>query len=231
VRLVHQQYAEQHGKTRYGHKTPVLVRHIPLLLSLLPEAVVVHLIRDPRDVAVAITAAEFGPTSLDAAASMWRARVRAGMEAGRPTPQRYVEISYERLVEDPDTVMRDLCRRIALDHDAAMLAPERNADAMIVGTRSPESHGSLRQPISTGLRNWRSALSTADVARVEAIVGDTLVAAGYESHQPEPSVWIRLAAARTRAAFRVRRRYVRFSRRTPISGGRRPRDPAGREPE
>ena len=47
-------FAELQGKPFAGEKTPDYVRCVPLLHALFPDAKVIHLVRDGRDVTLAL---------------------------------------------------------------------------------------------------------------------------------------------------------------------------------
>ena len=89
-------------------KTPNHATVLGSALSLLPEAKVIHVIRDSRAVAASMLAAAGGwgkswaPTSADEAARVWHRHTRGAMDAGRRLPpDRYLEVFYEDLLADP----------------------------------------------------------------------------------------------------------------------------------
>src|SRR6266545_1616703 len=57
-------YAEHQGKERWGDKTPIYVRHLPLLATLFGDARFVHLIRDGRDVTLSYLSVPWGPSTI-----------------------------------------------------------------------------------------------------------------------------------------------------------------------
>jgi len=71
-------YADAHGKTRWGDKTPGYSIELPLISELFPEAVFVHLIRDGRNVALSLMEVPRPPRSFAEAAQLWRSRVSTG---------------------------------------------------------------------------------------------------------------------------------------------------------
>src|SRR5439155_5974632 len=110
MRRIYALYARSQGKTRYGDKTPWFVLYLPLLSRMFPEARFLHLIRDGRDVALAIRDVDWGPSDPPLIADFWARRVRAGRKAGgRLEPGRYDELRYEDLLADPEGRTRDLC--------------------------------------------------------------------------------------------------------------------------
>ena len=99
IRLVYSCYARSKGKLRYGDKTPRYVRKLELISRVFPEARFVHVIRDGRDVALSLLERDWGPKTIEQAASLWRKRVRAGRRAGAILGRRcYIEVRYEDLV-------------------------------------------------------------------------------------------------------------------------------------
>ncbi|MBI4259822.1 MAG: sulfotransferase [Actinobacteria bacterium] len=173
-------YARARGKSRWGDKTPGYSLDLPLLAEALPSARFVHLIRDGRDVAPSLLEMPWGPRSLAEAAFVWRYRVRRGRAGGRAAgPERYREVRYEALVEDPGAVLAGVSSFVGLDLRPEMLDPASRRDE-VVPERTRGQHRSLERPPTAGIRDWRRDLSPADVDRIEAVAGDLLEELGYE---------------------------------------------------
>ena len=77
-RAIYGFYAAANGKTRYGDKTPNYVLKVQDLALHFPESRFVHLIRDGRDVALALRDVPWGPDTLEGRAEYWMTRVAAG---------------------------------------------------------------------------------------------------------------------------------------------------------
>ena len=194
VRLVYGLYAKSKGKTRFADKTPWAVMHIPLLAALFPEAVFVHVIRDGRDVALSYLDAGFGPPSLELGALEWRRYVREGRRSGLVIgPGRYREVRYEELVSSPDTVVRDLCPFLGIDFDEAMLRYFERADEVVGSMPHPHARRNVFLPPTSGLRDWRTALTSGQAAVFTALAGPLLQELGYEAGA-RPAPRARLAA-------------------------------------
>src|SRR5262249_30900513 len=87
-------------------KTPDHGLHLPLIHALFPDAAVVHLLRDGRDVAASLCAARLRPwgrawasATVDEAATRWCHWVTA-IEKGLALSGRTLTVRYEELVED-----------------------------------------------------------------------------------------------------------------------------------
>jgi len=194
IRTVFALYASLRGKQRYGDKTPVYVLCAPLLARLFPEARFIHLIRDGRDVALSLQELPWGPGDLRRAVLYWKRHVTRGRKAGVWLgPDRYCEVRYEALLEDPEGTLRDLCAFIELEFDPAMLRYPVHADELASGFSSEERqiHRHLHRSPTKGLRDWRSQMSREEVAVVEALIGDLLEELGYErATQPRFGLWL-----------------------------------------
>jgi hypothetical protein len=194
IELFYLSYAEFHGKSRWGDKTPLYVRFIPMLADLFPEARFVHVIRDGRAVALSYMSIPWGPSTVWQAAAKWRADVTAGRRAGDSLGRdRYIEVRYEDLVSDPQLELRKICDFSALEFDEAMLTYHEDALRRLqCGPDATDFHRSAAAPPTAGLRDWRSQMPAADVEAFEAVAGAELAQLGYERRSPDVSRFKRI---------------------------------------
>lgn len=173
-------YQLREGKRRWAEKTPTNILCIDYLFRLFPRAQFIHVIRDPRDTYCSIRErmqrdkpdwAKFSPKR---AAKDWSAAILAG-KRWRDRPDNYIEVRYEDLVQDPDTIMRRVLAFLHEPWDPCVLDPEAdNAEAR-------EDQQVRRGPIlSTSLGRWRGELGHAEVAKIQSIAGELMVELCYE---------------------------------------------------
>jgi hypothetical protein len=167
------------------------------LLGVLPEAHIVHIIRDGRDVALSLRASWFSPAQdMAALARVWAGQIRTTRQqvAGR---DRYTEVRYEELLAEPADALRRICTAIDLDYDPAMLTYHRAAatrlselrDAVlpdgvtvISRQRRMDNHGRTSMPPDPARAGrWRGEMSSAEQEEFAAEAGDLLSDLGYES--------------------------------------------------
>jgi hypothetical protein len=216
IGTVYAVYAEEQGKARWGDKTPMYMQNLRLLERLFPDALFVHLIRDGRDAALSFLSMPKGlmtetwmqPRDVSAFAGQWRAEVKAAQRLGRRVgDRRYLEVRYEDLVGDVESVLRRISTFARLSYEDGMGDYAGNVD---VSTKPHQQ--SLKRPPTAGLRDWRVQMSPEDVGAFDRLAGDLLVELGYESHE-RPGVAGRLrrvsygtrAAAWRAASFGLRR--------------------------
>jgi hypothetical protein len=210
IAAIFEAYAEKEGKPRWGDKTPMYMRHLPLLERLFPEAQYVHLVRDGRDAAVSFLRMPEGtftrtwahPESAGEFAALWRVEVEGARELGRRVgPERYREARYEQLVAEPEEIVREICTFAEIPFEPAMLEYPGAVDV----SRKPHQQRLLQRP-TIGVRDWRSELREEDARAFEAVAGDLLADLGYELlGEPRPParmplVWYRARLAAWNAA-------------------------------
>ena len=205
-------HGEAHGKRLVGDKTPHYVRSLPTLHALWPHARFVHLVRDGRDVCLSVrnwskvtdrggAVARYAPWEDDPVATTalwWEWQVRLGREAGAALgPERYLEVRYESLVQDPAAACRALCAFLDLPYDERMLGFHEGR------TRDdPELDAKQAwRPVTPGLRNWRTEMPTEELERFEAAAGELLEELGYARGAPRPSLDAVESAALARRSF------------------------------
>ncbi|HXV58815.1 MAG TPA: sulfotransferase [Gaiellaceae bacterium] len=205
-------YARAAGKERFGDKTPAYLHALDELFAVWPEARVVVLVRDARDVALSIRRVPFGPNNAFAAARWWAAGIRAGLEAERRHAGKVLTVRYEDFVSAPETHVRRVCEHVGLGYNSEMLEVERSGPGTIVAGQASWFAG-VSGPISSAeVGRWRTSLSPEDRRVVAAVAGDELRALGYEVAEAGAPVGRPRAAAyaghdlalRTVNAFRLR---------------------------
>ena len=192
VSNLYSSFARLHEKPLAGEKTPDYVRYLPLLYDLFPEARVIHIIRDGRDVALSTlewARPDKGPgrfpmwqeDSIAVCALWWRWQVSTGRQDGKSIgPDLYREVRYEDLVHQPAKVLQDMSKFLRLSFAPQMLA-------FYEGKTRHEPRLSAKKawlPPTPGLREWRSQMAARDVELFEALAGDLLSELGYERSVP-----------------------------------------------
>ncbi len=175
------------GKARWAEKTPMNIRNLDWIMPRFPDASIVHIIRDGRDVICSMRQHPdwrwvdgawqkvLVPRSLETYAQRWLADTSAGL-AWREDP-RYLEIRYEDLVADPAGVLRSVCDGVGLAADVDWLAavlPPAEPGASLSG---PDYEGALN---SSSVGRWRRDLSASEQAQIALLCGSRLDALGYE---------------------------------------------------
>jgi hypothetical protein len=205
VRAFYELYAEKHGKTRWGDKTPDYVKRVRRIGRALPESRFIHVIRDGRDVALSHNKRiqrrgekSRPPIPAGEMARRWRKRIEKARYDADAVGDRYMEIRYEDLVTDTEPTLRQVCELIEVDYDPVMLEYHEHAEERLQemardlpagqgrphrpGEERLQAHALLKEPPKKDrVENWKQEMSADDVAEFETIAGDLLRQLKYET--------------------------------------------------
>lgn len=174
-------WLKREGKTRWGDKTPQYVMDIPLLLELFPEAKIIHIIRDGRDVALSSIKVNF-EGNIYKAACRWDQSVRSGRRCGASLPSNtYHEVRYEALLAAPAVVMRQVCDFLEEPYTDCVLQLSPIPLHALTGApwiaSTPANRS--RQIVGANSSKWKTSLSASDCLLFESVAGDLLLSLGY----------------------------------------------------
>ena len=193
-------YAEQHGKTRWGDKTPQHALCIPGILAVFPRARILHLVRDGRDVAESTARIAIGPCSILAIARRWKHYVEAVQMAadGLPADQ-FLEVRFEDLVRDTGPVRRRIMTFLG-EEDARCPPIDREGPQTDTRERSSKfaHHATLGKAITTAkIGVFQTAFTPRQIELFEAMAGAALARHGYAltTRQPRPPTAVEEIAA------------------------------------
>jgi hypothetical protein len=183
--------AQGEGKVRWGDKTPYYVMHLPILLEWFPDAQIVHLIRDGRDVTLSLFGRQHDFYVYNAyfAAEYWESYVEKGRALGRQlTSSQYLELRYEDLLDQPETTMRTLCDFLGEAYSAELF----DVAAVDDPGKTPLVHKPLQ---ADNAEKWRGKMTPAQIRAFESVSGKTLREFGYElaTSAPPPSLPVKAA--------------------------------------
>lgn len=179
-------------------KTPGHVTCAPLILDCFPDVYFLHVVRDPRDVACSLMAAEaswaegWAPGDAHDAAHMWRRLVSEGRRIANLT-DRYREVRYEDLQADAAGELAALLEWLGLPHDRELcLDAARSTSIDRVGSGADDAERGDRRPWDTSREpegffrkgttgSWREELTPLQVHALEYVARDLMLALGYDT--------------------------------------------------
>jgi hypothetical protein len=181
LRMVMEEIAHNQGVGRWADCTPEHLAYIPRIKETIPEALIIHIIRDGRDVAISLEKQEWiKPLPWDrnrpliAGAAYWDWIVRKGRRDGTRLGRDYYEVRFEALIDDPRGVLAQLSAFIEYDLDY-----DRIQRAGIGSVNEPNTSFSGNKDEFNPVGRWRSSLAAQDLEQLEGMIGDTLEELGY----------------------------------------------------
>ena len=161
--------ADHLGCPLAGHEDPHMHAVLADVLAFYPGARLIHIVRDPRDVACSVLRFPWGANSAVIAARDWERDVRRARAIGASMGDRYIEVRYEDLLQQPDTTMRRLMAFVGNVREHAVAHYVRET---------------ARNPRRDNFGNWRRDLSAQQLAGVESIAHDLMTELGYAPDLP-----------------------------------------------
>lgn len=145
-------------------------RNADRLLRVLPGVRVIHVVRDPRDVARSTIQRGWAGT-LYHAVDHWIATEAAWDEAASGIPtDRLLDVSYEGLFEDVEARLRDVCAFLGQPFDPVMLRYHENT--------------TYAAPDPSLVRQWERDCDPRQIALLEHRAGGLMAARGYDPSGP-----------------------------------------------
>ena len=130
-----------------------------------PDGVLITVLRDPRGWYA--SARSHGPDGryldLEAALSEWRQGADQIAEAKRESPDRVFVTTYERLVSEPESVMRAIAGWLRIDWAPSLLRPTLNRRPVPPNSSFDMPAGGIR---TESLDRWREALDDRQASRI-----------------------------------------------------------------
>jgi Sulfotransferase family len=181
LRLVMTEIATKQGVQRWADTTPEHLLHLHRIKKTIPNALVIHIIRDGRDVALSTDKQGYIQrlpwdrlSSKIAAGLYWDWMVSKGRRDGQDLGEDYIEVHFEDLVREPRQTLAQLGRFIEQDLDY-----DHIVRVGIGSVSSPNtSFGAATNFDPVG--RWRSGFSDQELRTFESLVGRTLEENGYE---------------------------------------------------
>lgn len=180
--LLEGQVADRKGRPRWGDKSLHTEHYADEIFAAWPGAVILHMMRDPRD-RFASSYARWGVRrgGVGAGSAEWLSSARIARRNQKLHPDHYLIVRYESLASEPEASLRDICAFIGEPYVDAMLAMDGAADFRDQGSNS--SYGP-REPgaISTGsIGRFRDVLSPRQIAYIQLVARREMVSFGYEA--------------------------------------------------
>jgi hypothetical protein len=183
LRIMMEEICRKQGVHRWAEKTPDHLLSIPEIKEFIPDSLIVHIIRDGRDVALSLASLgmirpflwERGSKLLSFGV-YWKWMVRKGRATGRKLGKDYYELHYEDLVEKPRETLAHLGDFIGHNLDYGRIAQVGVGSV----SRPNTSFENVTSPVGLSpVGRWKKQYSAEDLARFEALVGDCLEETGY----------------------------------------------------
>jgi hypothetical protein len=204
--IIMEQMASKQGVERWADTTPEHLLHLHRIKETIPNALVIHIIRDGRDVALStdkqgyIRRLPWDKTpSVMVAGVYWEWMVNKGRKDGRDLGGDYTEVHFEELVSRPKETLASLGSFI--EHD---LDYDRIQKVGVGSVRTPNSSFENYSPETFNpAGRWKNTYTPQNLMMFEGLVGGTLQELGYELGTKDRNALRRNDLKRMRSVYRT----------------------------
>ena len=165
-------YKERKEKKYIVDKDPRNIDFLPQLNHLFPDAKIIHIYRDPRDVIASKMKAAWSKSK-----PYWlhgfigQSQIKGGRQLAKKhfTSENYLEIAYEDLIQKPEATLQKLTTFLGVSYDEKMLTFSKSAKEL-VDKKEIQWKKETMQPLMKGNSNkWKSSLTNFQATFIEQI--------------------------------------------------------------
>ncbi|MEK6477317.1 sulfotransferase [Catalinimonas sp. 4WD22] len=180
-------YHNEIEEKTWAIKTPVLIENIDRILKTFPNARIVHLVRDGRDVCISFRnvhkirsgAEKFGPNSILANALYWIDGLRR-IKTYKKKHNRIFELRYEDVVTAPEQTITQLLDFLHIPFDLSLLSVDNDNDKFFLKKHNTSIHQNIGKPLlRTNIYKYKKQMSKRDRLFYELIANPFLKKYGY----------------------------------------------------
>lgn len=167
--LLLSEYAKRFKKKIIGDKDPRSIEFLSALHRYFPNASIIHMIRDPRDVIVSRMKADWSKNrNFMHHVFTYKVQIQIGREMGeRLFKGRYFELLYEQLLKDPDETLRNVCNFLSIPYSSKMLDFFDSAKEIITRSEMQWKKEALGPLLRDNWGKWKNSLKSSQILLIE----------------------------------------------------------------
>lgn len=204
LRIVMESIASSQNVDRWAEKTPDHALYLDEIKRTVPDALVVHIIRDGHDVALSLDGKGFlhpyllrRSDSLLVCGIYWEWLIETGRRLAETLGSQYMEVRFENLVNKPRETLTQVGKFIGqdLDHDRIRQVGMRTVSNP--NTSFAQDNKDKKEDNFNPVNRWKKDFPPSELARFEALLGPGLQKLGYELAGRPQSPSVELQSLRT----------------------------------
>lgn len=179
LRSVMEEFAANDGKPRAGEKTPLHLLNVAAIVEWYPEARIICILRDGRDVVLSLKAMPWAEERrLRPLSWRWVQLLRLAERWRTQYPENFMMIQYEDLLRAPDATLRRVDVFAGLAFEQGQL--QAGADVHVVDEASePWKADALHEIDPARIAGWRRKADPAQIRAMNSLMGPMLRKYGY----------------------------------------------------
>lgn len=182
--LLLEKYLKKTNKLIIGDKDPRNLDFQDKLFNYFSKSVIIHIIRDPRDVVLSRGKAEWSsswPFWLHP--MVYRAQLRRGRKLGKKLyKSNYFEIKYENLLTDPEKALKDVFNKLEIQYTSQMLEFAASSKELVSANEMQWKKETLGPLLKNNKNKWLKQFNNWQIKIIEDICQTEMIELDYKFH-------------------------------------------------
>ncbi|WP_416306683.1 sulfotransferase family protein [Neptunicella sp. SCSIO 80796] len=180
IDMLFEENCQKAGKVRWGVKTPHYVLKMHQIMQLYPNARIIALVRDPRDIFLSQKGISWGIKDPVRMANAWNLAEYSIEMIRTLFPDNIKTVRYEDLIRNTEGMVKEICDFVQCDFQPSLLNFDNNPQTM--PTDSVQWHQkSMQKPDVNKIYAWKTKLNKYEKAVFANMSGELLKKWGYEA--------------------------------------------------
>lgn len=174
-----------------GDKDTEYVRYLPHLKRAFPDAFLLHIKRDPRDVIASRKKAEWSKgQSVAFHAAEYQYYIRKVEKEGRALFQNhYQDLRYEDLLLSPEQTLKPILQKLGLVFSDTMLQFHQNSQTLVADDEKAWKQNLNKPILKDNIAKWKTELTENEIGLIQNGLEDFFKANSYSIENTSVSSW------------------------------------------
>jgi hypothetical protein len=172
-----EEYAETHNEPIIGEKTATHLRWVKTIFQWYPNAKVLWIVRDGRDVVMALM--RLFHKNLRSHCCTWRMSVKLGLQFEKKYPNNFYRVKFENLVSMPQIELAKLCDFLEVDYQDRMVNTKVHSGTILEKEMFYKERA-LKPIDQSKIGEWKHSATPQQVALMHYVMGDYLRKLDYK---------------------------------------------------
>ncbi len=190
------EYAKKEQVENIGDKDPMNSGLLKVINKYFPEAYVLHIIRDPRDVLLSRLKSGWGAKyPLLAHLGDHKVSIEKALKEGPELfGDRYIETRYEDLISNTEKEVKNICSALPVDFEEQMLDFSKSSEKLVSEEERKWKGNIFGNILAQNQGKWKKGLSKFQKQLSSLIIGDLILKLGYEKPSGYPIYFLPIKA-------------------------------------
>jgi hypothetical protein len=190
-----EKYRIEEKKTFIGDKDPRAVELLSKIREMFSGALIINMVRDPRDVLVSKMKADWSkdrPYIIHILINNFQMAISRQHE--KTLDDRYLNLVYEHLIADPQPALVPIFQKLGIEFDDRIFEFRRSSKKLVHSSEMQWKKNTLGPLLKNNSDKWKSSLSRFQVFLVESIVYHAFTHYGYQKTIRNTSIFSKAMA-------------------------------------